>query len=165
MWRLDPPPAPAGFRHATSPGLSSLRTQQSLRIALRPRLRRHAQTPSLVRPDRHCGSCRRACVGYHSIARLSWPGHAHRELRARHNLTAADRTIMRILLVEDDLQIGQSLLRALKDADYSVDWVRDGIAGRDAMANAEYTVVLLDLGLPGMSGIELLKSSRAAGNA
>ncbi|MFM0057597.1 response regulator transcription factor [Paraburkholderia phytofirmans] len=72
---------------------------------------------------------------------------------------------MRILLVEDDLQIGQSLLRALKDADYSVDWVRDGVAGRDAMANAEYTVVLLDLGLPGMSGIELLKSSRAAGNA
>ena len=59
---------------------------------------------------------------------------------------------MRVLLVEDDLQIGQSLMRALKDASYSVDWVRDGLAGRAAMDAAEYTVVLLDLGLPGMSG-------------
>jgi two-component system OmpR family response regulator len=71
---------------------------------------------------------------------------------------------MRALLVEDDLQIGQSLMRALKDAGYGVDWVRDGIAGRDAIGAADYTVVLLDLGLPGMSGIELLRSARAAGN-
>jgi two-component system OmpR family response regulator len=71
---------------------------------------------------------------------------------------------MRILLVEDDLQIGQSLMRALRDADYSVDWVRDGIAGREAIGAAEYTVVLLDLGLPGMTGIELLKAARSAGN-
>lgn len=71
---------------------------------------------------------------------------------------------MRILLIEDDLQIGQSLLRALKDANFSVDWVRDGIAGRNALAATEYTVALLDLGLPGVSGIELLKAARAAGN-
>jgi two-component system, OmpR family, response regulator len=72
---------------------------------------------------------------------------------------------MRVLLIEDDLQIGKSLLRALQDANYSVDWVRDGVAGRDALAATEYTVVLLDLGLPGMSGIELLRSSRASGNS
>ena len=72
---------------------------------------------------------------------------------------------MRVLLIEDDLQIGQSLLRALKDADFSVDWVRDGIAGRTALAGTEYTVVLLDLGLPGMDGIDLLKTARASGNA
>jgi two-component system, OmpR family, response regulator len=71
---------------------------------------------------------------------------------------------MRVLLIEDDLQIGQSLLRALKDADYSVDWVRDGVAGCAAIEAAEYTVVLLDLGLPGMSGIELLKTCRSKGN-
>ncbi|HLX02969.1 MAG TPA: response regulator transcription factor [Trinickia sp.] len=71
---------------------------------------------------------------------------------------------MRVLLVEDDLQIGQSLLRALKDANYSVDWVRDGTAGRHALEAAEYTVVLLDLGLPGMSGIDVLRAARAAGN-
>jgi two-component system, OmpR family, response regulator len=72
---------------------------------------------------------------------------------------------MRILLIEDDLQIGQSLLRALKDAEFNVDWVRDGIAGRTALAATEYTVVLLDLGLPGMDGIELLRTARASGNA
>jgi two-component system, OmpR family, response regulator len=71
---------------------------------------------------------------------------------------------MRALLVEDDLQIGQSLMRALKDAGYGVDWVRDGVAGREAMAAADYTVVLLDLGLPGLSGIELLRSARSRGN-
>ena len=58
---------------------------------------------------------------------------------------------MRILLIEDDVQIGTSLMRALKDADYAVDWVRDGNAGREALDAAEYTVVLLDLGLPGMT--------------
>ena len=71
---------------------------------------------------------------------------------------------MRVLLVEDDLQIGQSLMRALKDADYSVDWVRDGVAGSAAMEAADYTVVLLDIGLPGISGIELLRSARTGGN-
>ncbi|SAK72312.1 two component transcriptional regulator [Caballeronia arationis] len=71
---------------------------------------------------------------------------------------------MRILLIEDDVQIGTSLLRALKDADYAVDWVRDGVAGSEAMAAANYTVVLLDLGLPGMTGIELLRQARTRGN-
>jgi DNA-binding response OmpR family regulator len=72
---------------------------------------------------------------------------------------------MRILLIEDDVQIGTSLMRALKDADYAVDWVRDGNAGREAINAAEYTVVLLDLGLPGMTGIELLRQARTSGNA
>ncbi|MGF6545866.1 response regulator transcription factor [Paraburkholderia youngii] len=70
---------------------------------------------------------------------------------------------MRVLIVEDDLQIGQSLLRALQDAEYSVDWVRDGNAGSAAIAAVEYTLVLLDLGLPGMGGIELLKAAREKG--
>jgi DNA-binding response OmpR family regulator len=69
---------------------------------------------------------------------------------------------MRILLIEDDVQIGTSLMRALKDADYAVDWVRDGVAGSEAIAAASYTVVLLDLG---KTGIELLRDARAAGNA
>jgi two-component system OmpR family response regulator len=71
---------------------------------------------------------------------------------------------MRVLLVEDDLQIGQSLMRALKDADFAVDWVRDGVTGGEAMGAADYTVVLLDIGLPGMSGIDLLRAARAGGN-
>jgi two-component system OmpR family response regulator len=70
---------------------------------------------------------------------------------------------MRLLLVEDDLPIGQSLLRALTDAGYGVEWVRDGVSGRAAIDAGEYTVVLLDLNLPGMNGLEVLRSARASG--
>ena len=72
---------------------------------------------------------------------------------------------MRILLIEDDLQIGKSLLRALKEhTQCSVDWVRDGMAGQEAIRQAAYTVILLDLGLPRLGGIDLLRSLRASGN-
>jgi two-component system, OmpR family, response regulator len=71
---------------------------------------------------------------------------------------------MRVLLVEDDLQIGQSLFRALKDAHYTVDWIRDGKSASVAIESTSYAAVLLDLGLPGMCGIEVLRSLRAAGN-
>jgi len=71
---------------------------------------------------------------------------------------------MRVLLVEEDVQIGQSLLRAMKDADCSVDWVRDGKGASVAINTAYYAVVLIDLGLAGVTGINLLRTLRAAGN-
>jgi two-component system OmpR family response regulator len=72
--------------------------------------------------------------------------------------------MMRVLLVENDLDIGRQLFSALKGADYTVDWVRNGMDGRNAIGNAGYTVALLKQGLPGLCGIDLLKASRAAGN-
>jgi two-component system OmpR family response regulator len=71
---------------------------------------------------------------------------------------------MRVLLIEDDLHTGQSLLRALKDAGYSVDWVRDGEAGRRAISATYYTLVMLGLDLPGVGGIEVLRMIRASGD-
>ncbi|RFU49286.1 response regulator transcription factor [Paraburkholderia sp. DHOC27] len=71
---------------------------------------------------------------------------------------------MRVLLVEENVQIGQSLLRALKDAECSVDWVRDGKAASVAINTAYYAVVLLDPGLSGAGGIDMLRALRAAGN-
>jgi two-component system OmpR family response regulator len=71
---------------------------------------------------------------------------------------------MRILLVKDDLQVGQLLLRALKDEGYSVDWVRDARAGSLAIDGAYYAVVLLDLGLVCGGGLDLLRTSRGSGN-
>ncbi|MFM0336312.1 response regulator transcription factor [Paraburkholderia fungorum] len=71
---------------------------------------------------------------------------------------------MRVLLVENDLQIGGNLLRALKDAGCFVDWVRDGNAASAAVTTAYYAVVLLDPGPSGAGGIDLLRSLRAAGN-
>ena len=70
---------------------------------------------------------------------------------------------MRLLLVEDDPMIGSSVQSGLKQDGYSVDWVRDGIAAELAMANGVYELLLLDLGLPHKSGLDLLVSLRKNG--
>ena len=67
---------------------------------------------------------------------------------------------MRILLIEDDPLLGTAIEQALKDARYSVDWVTDGQLGLAAAMTEDYSVVLLDLGLPKKDGIEVLKSLR-----
>ena len=69
-----------------------------------------------------------------------------------------------ILLIEDDPMIGRSLARALIDMGMRVDWCRDGIKGQIAIDAGGYDLVLLDLGLPGKSGMDVLKSMRASGN-
>ncbi len=71
---------------------------------------------------------------------------------------------MRILLVEDDVMIGQSLRQALADNGLSVDWVADGVLAQDALAQSSYAAVLLDLGLPRRSGLEVLRRVRAEGD-
>src|SRR5260370_3654658 len=73
------------------------------------------------------------------------------------------RTSMRILLIEDDPMIGKALVRGLGDQGMTVDWVRSGAEGSAALACAEHALVLLDIGLPEMSGIEVLKAARTAG--
>lgn len=70
---------------------------------------------------------------------------------------------MRVLLIEDDVMIGRSLVRSLGDDGISVDWVRNGIDGATALANADHALVLLDLGLPGRDGIDLIDTARRAG--
>ena len=71
---------------------------------------------------------------------------------------------MRVLLVEDDRMIGEAVNQALKDATYAVDWVRNGQTALDALQTESYGVVVLDLGLPGKDGVEVLRSLRAKGN-
>lgn len=71
---------------------------------------------------------------------------------------------MRILLVEDDAMIGDSIQGALKDASYAVDWVKDGPAALTTLSCQHYDLVLLDLGLPGKDGLAVLASIRAADN-
>jgi two-component system OmpR family response regulator len=69
---------------------------------------------------------------------------------------------MRVLLVEDDRMIGEAVLQALQEARYAVDWVRDGDAALLALRANEYGLLLLDLGLPKTSGVEVLRAVRAA---
>ena len=72
---------------------------------------------------------------------------------------------MRILLAEDDRMIGESVRTSLRQDGYAVDWVRDGRAADAALASGHFDLVLLDLGLPARSGIEVLRDLRLRKNA
>ena len=72
---------------------------------------------------------------------------------------------MRVLLVEDDPMIGKALQDALRDASYATDWVTDGLAALHAAASQRYDLVLLDLGLPGKDGLDVLRTIRGRDNA
>jgi two-component system response regulator QseB len=73
---------------------------------------------------------------------------------------------MRLLLVEDDPMIGESLVRGLRDDGYAVDWVRDGSAALTALQDrqAEFSIAVLDWNLPRQDGLSVLKAVRSAGN-
>jgi len=71
---------------------------------------------------------------------------------------------MRFLLIEDDPMIGESLTKALKLAGYTVDWAENGENGRESLLQHAYDLLLLDLGLPDMSGLDLLRWLRGAGH-
>lgn len=71
---------------------------------------------------------------------------------------------MRVLLVEDDGMIGESVRTALRQSGFAVDWVRDGEAADATLASERFDVVLLDLGLPRRDGIDLLKTLRGRGD-
>lgn len=71
---------------------------------------------------------------------------------------------MRVLLVEDDEMIGLSLRSALAAHGWSVDWVKDGLLAQSALADGDYACVLLDLGLPKLDGVEVLRRARAKGD-
>ncbi len=71
---------------------------------------------------------------------------------------------MRVLLIEDDPMIGAAAQAALKDASCAADWVKTGPAGLSALAAQHYDLVLLDLGLPGKDGLDVLRTVRAKNN-
>jgi len=71
---------------------------------------------------------------------------------------------MRILLVEDDVLLGEGLYAGLQRECYSLDWVKNGETALIAMMETEYDVVILDIGLPKMSGLEVLRQARSQGN-
>ncbi|MFA0995763.1 MULTISPECIES: response regulator [Pseudomonas syringae group] len=68
---------------------------------------------------------------------------------------------MRVLLVEDHLQLAESVAQALKSAGLTVDVLHDGVAADLALSSEEYAVAILDVGLPRMDGFEVLARLRA----
>jgi len=71
---------------------------------------------------------------------------------------------MRLLLVEDDPMIGESVRAGLQQDGFAVDWVQDGRAAELALDANTYDTLLLDLGLPRKTGLEVLASLRRRGN-
>jgi two-component system response regulator QseB len=71
---------------------------------------------------------------------------------------------MRLLLVEDDELLGDAVKMGLTQSGYIVDWLKDGEAARGALKTESFELVILDLGLPKLSGIALLQAIRQDGN-
>ena len=69
---------------------------------------------------------------------------------------------MRVLVVEDDPMIGRAVCAGLQGDGHAVDWVRDGAAAELALRHGPYELAVLDLGLPGKDGLEVLKALRRA---
>src|SRR5579872_2992992 len=72
---------------------------------------------------------------------------------------------MRILLVEDDELLGDGLRTGLLQDGYTVDWLKDGLSADQALKTESFDLVVLDLGLPKLSGIAVLQNLRARGLA
>ena len=71
---------------------------------------------------------------------------------------------MRVLVIEDDTTLGHALREFLGDQGYAVDWLTDGDQVASALVGQSYDLLVLDLNLPGLSGLDLLRQLRAEGN-
>jgi len=72
---------------------------------------------------------------------------------------------MRLLLIEDDESLGDAVKTGLTQYGYVVDWLKDGEAARTATDIESFELIILDLGLPKLEGLALLKHIRQTGNA
>ena len=71
---------------------------------------------------------------------------------------------MRILLVEDDTLLGDGVCAGLRREDNAVDWVKNGESALTAIEETQYDSIILDIGLPRMSGLDVLRHMREADN-
>ncbi len=71
---------------------------------------------------------------------------------------------MRILIVEDDPLLGDALKAGMEQRGFEPDWVKDGVAAEMALRTGSFAAVVLDLGLPRLDGLQLLRRERTKGN-
>lgn len=72
---------------------------------------------------------------------------------------------MRLLIVEDDPALGEGICSGLRQEGYTTDWLQDGVSALHALQHESFDLVVLDLGLPRLDGLEVLRRLRAGGNA
>ena len=71
---------------------------------------------------------------------------------------------MRVLLVEDDVMVGEAVRKGLRQDGFAIDWVQDGQAAELALQQEQYALLLLDLGLPKKNGLAVLQALRSRGD-
>jgi two-component system OmpR family response regulator len=69
---------------------------------------------------------------------------------------------VKVLVVDDEVRLAQSVARGLRAEDFTVDVAHDGISGRDAAMSGAYDAIVLDIMLPGLQGYRVLEELRAA---
>lgn len=72
--------------------------------------------------------------------------------------------MMRILVVEDDELLGSGIQSSLSGSGYAVDWVKDGLSASNFLDAGQYDLVVLDLGLPRKTGLQVMADLRGSGN-
>jgi len=72
---------------------------------------------------------------------------------------------MKILLVEDDRKIGQFVKKGLEEVSYTAVWARNRQEAHEAVAESQFDVIILDIGLPDGNGLQLLTGNRSRGEA
>ena len=72
---------------------------------------------------------------------------------------------MRLLVVEDDPALGEGICNGLRQEGYTIDWLQDGVSALHALQQETFDLVVLDLGLPRLDGIKVLRRLRAGGDA
>src|SRR4029077_8891076 len=92
----------------------------------------------------------------------TWGEPATRTACERHS-TSRTAPEMKVLVVEDDAALVAALVRGLRGAGFGVDTAGDVTQARELMAVSAYDLVVLDLGLPGIDGLTLLRSIRERG--
>jgi len=71
---------------------------------------------------------------------------------------------MHLLVAEDDTMLARSLCEVLRREAYTVDWVADGLAAQEFLGRGDIDILVLDLGLPALDGLALLRWARARGD-
>jgi two-component system response regulator QseB len=68
---------------------------------------------------------------------------------------------MRLLLIEDDVSLGEGIYQALSRDGYTTDWIKDGSSALHSLLSETFDLAILDLGLPRMDGQQRLEPARA----
>lgn len=82
----------------------------------------------------------------------------------KERIGGEESSSLRLLVIEDDPALGEAISRCLRQDGYAVDWQTDGAVADEVLRYQNYDLVVIDIGLPGMDGISVLRALRTRGD-